>query len=145
MRRDFADARQIIARELDFKRAEIFLEIGAALRSRNRHDVFTLCEHPGEGQLRRLAALFLGDFANAIDHAHVLLKIVALEPREVAAIIVRSEVLEAANFAREKAASERAIGDEADAQLAARREDFILGLARPERVFRLQRSDRMNA
>jgi hypothetical protein len=46
--------------------------------------------------------------------------------------------------AREKAAAERAVGDEADPELADRRQDLVLDVASPERVLALQGRDRVD-
>src|SRR5205807_4993733 len=45
---------------------------------------------------------------------------------------------------REEALAERAEGNEADAELLEQRQDLVLGLAPPERVFALQRRDRLD-
>ncbi len=47
--------------------------------------------------------------------------------------------------AGEEAAPQRRIGDIADAEFAAGRQHFGLAIARPQRIFRLQRRDRMHA
>ena len=46
--------------------------------------------------------------------------------------------------AREEAAAERGVGDEADAELAHGRQHRVLGVARPQRVLGLQRRDRVH-
>ncbi len=48
------------------------------------------------------------------------------------------------DLAGEEAAAERAVGDEADAQLAHGRQDLVLRVARPQRVLGLQRADRVH-
>jgi hypothetical protein len=44
----------------------------------------------------------------------------------------------------QESASERTVGNEPDAQLATRREQFALGIAAPQRVLGLERGDRMH-
>src|SRR5262249_51342199 len=51
---------------------------------------------------------------------------------------------EAFDLAAEEAAAERAVGDEADAELAAGGEDAVFRIAAPQRVLALQRRDRMD-
>ena len=58
--------------------------------------------------------------------------------------VVGGEIGAAADLAGEEAAAERAVGDEADAELAADGEDVVLHVAFPERIFGLQRGDRMD-
>ena len=48
------------------------------------------------------------------------------------------------DLAGEEAAAERAVGHEADAELAADRQDVVLDVALPQRIFGLQRGDRMD-
>ena len=56
----------------------------------------------------------------------------------------RRDLRSVLKLAGEEAAAERAVGDEADAEFAAGGEDFVFRIARPERVFGLQRGDGMN-
>ena len=58
--------------------------------------------------------------------------------------VVGLEVLGRGDLAGQETAAERAVGDEADAQLAHGGEDLVLGIARPQRVLGLQRGDRMH-
>ena len=47
-------------------------------------------------------------------------------------------------LAGQESAAERAVGDEPDAELAHGRQDLVLRVAAPERVFRLERGDRVH-
>src|SRR5207302_8238876 len=51
---------------------------------------------------------------------------------------------EALDPSGEEAAAERTVGDEADPELAAGRQDLLLRVAAPQRVFALQRRDRVD-
>src|SRR5262252_362186 len=62
----------------------------------------------------------------------------------VAARVLGIELVGTFDRAGEHAATERAVGDEADAELLADGKHFSLGIARPERIFGLQRRDRMH-
>src|SRR2546422_8854129 len=64
--------------------------------------------------------------------------------RVVAAPVVRGQVLEAADLPGEEPAPERAVGHEPDPELAARGQDLVLGVARPQRILGLQRADRVH-
>ena len=57
--------------------------------------------------------------------------------------VVLVELVGRREAAGEEAAPERRVGDEADAELAAGRQDLRLGVARPQRVLGLQRGDRV--
>ena len=105
------------------------------------NDVRPLGEQPGERDLACGAALFRGDGLDFLDQGQVAGEVVALESRRVAPIIVGRQILEAAETPGEEAASEWAVGDEADAERPAGAEDFLLGLAAPEGVFGLKRGD----
>ena len=66
------------------------------------------------------------------------------EARLVAAEVVLVELVGGAEAAAEEAAPERRVGDEADAELAQRRQDLRLDVARPQRVLGLHRGDRVD-
>ena len=74
----------------------------------------------------------------------VALEVLALETRVLAAKIVGREIVGLLESAGQEPASQRAVGDEADAEFAHRGEDFVLRVAAPERVFGLQRRDGMD-
>src|SRR4029453_16583344 len=99
---------------------------------------------PRQSELRRRAALGSAELLDALDQRQVLAEILALEARREAAIVVGGEILEALNPTAKEAAAERTVGDEADAELAARGEDAVLRIAAPQRVLALQRRDRMH-
>jgi hypothetical protein len=63
----------------------------------------------------------------------------------VASAVAFAEALRAGDAAAEHAAPERRVGDEADAELAAERQDLGLDVARPEGILGLQRCDRVRA
>src|SRR5439155_26079784 len=90
------------------------------------------------------AALAAGHLADARDEVEILLEVLALEARRQAAVVVGREILEARDLPGQEAAPERAVGDEPDAELAARRENAVLGIRAPERVLGLDRGDRVD-
>src|SRR5581483_4740409 len=111
---------------------------------RDRHDVVALGEHPRKRQLRGRRALFRRELFDFRDELEVLREVLALETGRLAAKIVRSEIFEALDFARQKAATERTVGDESDAELPAGRERSILRIPGPEGIFGLERRDGMH-
>src|SRR5208283_1447228 len=74
----------------------------------------------------------------------VLLEVLALKPWRVAAEVFGRQVIDRLEPSGQETATQRAVGDEPDAQFAHDRQDLGLGLAAPEGVFRLQRTDRVN-
>src|SRR5262249_23659938 len=124
--------------------ADVLFEIRASLRARNRHDVVALRHHPRQCELTRRAALVARDLRDLVDELQVVREVVALEPRRQPAEIVLREVVELLDLAGENAAAERAVRDEADAELAARGEHAVFWIAGPQRVFGLDCGDRMN-
>ena len=66
------------------------------------------------------------------------------EPRQRIAEVGAVERRVVVDLAGEKALAQRAEGNEADAEFFERRNDFRFGLATPQRVFALQRGDRLN-
>src|SRR5204863_3588207 len=73
-------------------------------------------EEPSEAELRRRAAFVRGELLERVDELLVLLRVAALEARHAAASVVLRQV-GSRNRAREKAAAQRRVGEEADAEL----------------------------
>ena len=112
--------------------------------SRDRHDPRLLRQQPGQGDLRRRHALALRYLPQ---HAHQRLigpaRFGAEARHHVAKIAaVKGGVL--GDGAGEKALAERAEWHQTDAQRCQRRQDFTLRLAPPQRIFALQRRDRLH-
>ena len=74
----------------------------------------------------------------------VALEVLALEARVVAAEVALREIVRRPDLPGEEAAAERAVRDEADAELAAGRKHPVLRVARPQRVLGLERRDRVD-
>jgi hypothetical protein len=139
-----ADSRDFLGREGNLQRPQILVEIFSPLRAGNGHDVLALREHPGQRELRRSAPLLARESFDAIEQREVLVEILALEARRLPAVVVLRHVGARLEAPGQKAAPERAMGDEADAELPAAGESFLLGLQAPQRIFGLQRDDRMH-
>src|SRR3546814_12085875 len=80
--------------------------------------------------------------ADRIDDREVGGEILVRIAGVIAAPVALGKLVAAAHRAREEAAAERRIGDEADAMLAADGKDFVLHIAFPDRLFALQRGVR---
>ena len=89
-------------------------------------------KQPCKRELAGRAFLFIGDGFDTADKIEVLLEVFALEARRIPAVIVRRKILEAFDLAGEKAAAKRAIGDYADAEFLAGRQDRGLEVTRPQ-------------
>src|SRR5207237_7960792 len=110
----------------------------------SRNDVVAVRAQPRQRELRRRDAFFRGDFFNALDDGDVALEIAVLETWILAAIVIRLECVGRFDLAAQKSAADRRVGNEADAELARRRQDVVLRIARPKRVLALKCRDRMN-
>src|SRR5437867_669370 len=143
-RHDGVDRRQVLGRERDRERARVLLEVRPPLGPRDGDDVLALREHPGERELRGLAALARRERFEVAHEVEILLEVLALEAGREAAVVVGREVLEALDLPGQEAAPERAVGDEADPELATGGEDPVLRVAAPERVLGLHRGDRVH-
>ena len=102
-------------------------------------------EHPGERELRRCRTPFsAANSSTTATSSRFRRRFSSWKrgPRRRKSPLV--QVVGRADPAGEEAAAERAVGDEADPELAHRRQDLGLGLARPERVLGLQRRDRVD-
>ncbi len=78
-----------------------------------------------------------------MDQVDVLLEILAHETRIGAPEIALGQIVDRFDLARQKAPAQRAVGHEADAQFVTGGEQFVLGLAAPERILGLQGGDRV--
>src|SRR5205814_2876411 len=99
---------------------------------------------PREGDLRRLHPGFFFFFFFFVFFFLGGGVFARTEARLLAPDIVRGDVVDLLDVSGEEAAAERRVGDKADAELAARRQDLVLDVARPQRIFGLQRGDRMD-
>src|SRR5437764_11549984 len=79
---------ELLVRQGDLRRGGVLLEIRAPLRAGNRNDVVAAREHPRERELRRRAALLLGQLAQAGGERPVALEVLALHTRMIAAEVV---------------------------------------------------------
>ena len=87
------------------------------------------CEQPGQRELGRRAADLRGDLARSLDQLEVALAVALLEARRAAAeVVVGAD--RRARRAGELAAAERAVGHDADAELARGGHDLVLEVAR---------------
>src|SRR5215204_998318 len=92
---------------------------------------------PGQAGWR--LRLFRSLSLDPTDQLQVLLEVLALEARRGAPEVAFRQVLESLNLPGQKAASQRTVSNEANTQLAHRRQDLILHVAAPQGVLRLQR------
>src|SRR2546428_13730848 len=81
---------------------------------------------------------------DAPDEIEILLEVVALKARMVLAPIIVGNVFRTFDLTGEESAAEGTVGDEADPELADRRQDLVLHAAAPQRVLRLQAGDGMD-
>src|SRR5205814_5594363 len=84
------------------------------------------------------------DRLDGLHQLQVLLEIARTEARLLAPDIVRGDVVDLLDVSGEEAAAERRVRDKADAELAACGQDLVLDVARPQRIFGLQRGDRVD-
>src|ERR1700722_297318 len=130
--RHLFDTAQVARTQFDVDCGGIFLEIFAPLGSGNRHDILSARKHPGERELARGDALLRRDSIHALDHREIAIEVLALEARVQAAEVALREIVERLVLAAQKPAPERTVRDQADAQLAQRREHFVLDIAAPQ-------------
>src|SRR6185503_1551794 len=143
-RRGVGDPLQIGFREPYAQSPEILFEALLALGARDGDHVLALRQHPGEGELRRGALLFLRDRLEPGGERHVLVQVLALEAWMREAPVAFGQVLLPVHRAGEHAAAERRVGDERDAELARGAQRFLsLAPIHPGK-FILHRGDRMH-
>ena len=98
----------------------------------NRHDIRRTGQNPGERKLRRGAVLGRGMRLQLLDQRKVAAQIVALKPRHVASCVARPQCRDIGNLAGQETAAERTVGDKADAEFLAERQDLGLDVTGPQ-------------
>ena len=63
-RHDLVEHRELVVRERDLGRRDVLLEVRAALRARDRHDVVALREHPRERELAGVTPFSAASFSS---------------------------------------------------------------------------------
>ena len=104
-----------------------------------------LGQQPGERQLRHGAIILARDSRKAVEQLEILLEMLALEARHGEADVLGRKRGCVAQIAGEKPTRQRAESDERCANLSASVQGRYLGIARPQGIFRLNRTDRVNA
>src|SRR5260370_2647717 len=112
------------------------------LGTRNGHDVRPFREQPGKRELTRRAALLARQLLHPAHEIEILLEILALEARMILAPVAFLDVLRPFDLAGQESAAQRAVRDETDLEFANGRQDFVLDIATPEGVLRLESGDR---
>src|SRR5207247_578015 len=120
------DAGEIVLGELDLHCAGVLLEVRPPLRSRDRHDVLATREHPGERELRGRDPLLARNLLDALDEIEIAPEGLSLEAGMVLAEVVLVEVVGRAEAPGEETASEWAVRDEPDSELAGRLEHAVV-------------------
>src|SRR5579885_1560793 len=113
-------------------------------RAGNGRDPGLLSQHPGEGDLRARDALAACELSHELDEGLVRLPAFRRESRQGIAEVRAVELRVLVDGACEEAPAERAVGDEADAELLEHREYLALGLPPPQGILVLQRRDRLD-
>src|SRR5580698_9514829 len=119
------DAREIVGVKFQIERTERVLELIAAARADQGHDVVAARLDPGEGKLCDRRLLLAGNLAERLDQRNVLGKILAGETWLARADFAR-RVLGAFRIVADKSAGQHAIGHQPDTQFAHCRQDFAL-------------------
>src|SRR2546425_13053709 len=96
-------------------------------------------QEPCERELRRRAPLARGDLFNPAHECEVLVKVLALKARVVAAPVVGRDVGRRSKPARQESTTERTIRDERNLELPAERQQLVFWISRPQRELGLQR------
>ena len=78
-----------------------------------------------------------------LDQLEVAAQIVALKPRHVATYITRAQRPDIGDHAGQDTAAEGAVGDKANAELLAQRQDLALDIPSPQRILDLHGAKRV--
>src|SRR6185436_3982154 len=119
---------KIRRRQRDVDGGRVLFDALDARRSRNRDDVGTARQQPGERELRRRAALLPREILDAGHEIEIALEVLALKARVLTTPVAWREIVHRAEPSGEEPAAERAVGDEADAELTTRRQQPVFGI-----------------
>src|SRR4051812_18042130 len=121
------------------------MELG---RSGNRNNPRLLCEQPCERHLRGRSVLLCCEILQEVDEDLIRFSILFVKARNDVAEIRFVELSVLVNLSSQEPFSKRTERDKADTELLAGRQNFVLRLSPPQRVFILQSCnglDRMRA
>src|SRR5438477_10692588 len=118
-RRNRVQRRQIFPSQPNIHRRRIFFDAHPPFRSRDRNDVFALCQQPGERQLRGGATLTLGHCLQLVHDAEISFEVLWLKPRIPTAGIIVRQIGDGAKTAGEESSAQRTERDKTDSKLAA--------------------------
>src|SRR5579875_1916384 len=105
------------------------------------NNVFAFVQQPRERDLAGCGVFPFGNFADDAGGAHIRVEVLPLKTRVIMTPIGFGVLLGAFYVAGEKAAAERGERHQTDSELVQGRNDILLQIALPERIFALQRRD----
>ena len=132
----------LLLREHHLRSTNILLKIPNPLRPRNNHHILPLRNQPRQTELRRRAPLPRRLPPQPLDEPQIPPKVPLAEPRQAPPEIPLGEVVPRPQRARQEPAPQRAVADDRDPQLAARRQHAApLGRQLPRAVLDLRGVD----
>ena len=139
---DLVDARQVVGRQRHVQRADVLFQILCGAWCRGWARCRRPAPAPRRGRVARRAALLAGDVldAGAPDPGSCW----KFSPWKRGERRRKSSSAKSSNrldLAGQEAAPQGAVGDEADAEFAAGRQNLVFGVAAPQRIFGLQGGD----
>jgi hypothetical protein len=126
------DLAEVVGRQSDGGRSQVLVQAMQLRGTRDGDDPGLLGEQPGEGDLGWRRPLPARDAAEQVDQGLIRLQGLRREAGQRAAEVGAVEGRVHVDLAREEAPAQRAVGDEADAELFKGGYHFPLGLAPPE-------------
>ena len=102
-RREVVQPFDLLGAQLDAVRGGVLLDTRNPLGARNRSDVVTLREQPGQRDLGRCCSYLPGNGSNLVDDAQIALEVLAGETRVRLAPVDVEELLGRADLAGEEA------------------------------------------
>src|SRR5581483_3552899 len=142
---DAIDFLKLAASERYVESFQIFFDARTLFCAEDGHYVFALGHYPSQCDLGGSCALGAGESFDMPNQVEIASEVFALEARVELTEVVRGDIFGFLELTGQKTAAERAIGDEANAQLANCGEEIVFRIARPQRVFGLEGGDGMYA
>src|SRR5439155_27305023 len=138
------DLTEIVRRKFDGRCSDVLLDARQLRSARDGSDPRLLCKQPCERDLSGCRFLPFRDAAKQINQGLIHLPSLRCEARDAAAEVGTGERSAFVDFPSEESLSKRTVRNEADPQFLERWQYFGFMAFPPERVFALDRSNRLN-
>jgi hypothetical protein len=138
------DLSKIVGGQFDCHCAEVLVQAMQLSSAGDGNNPRLLGQQPGERDLRRGRLLPGGNLAKQINQSLIRFPSLRRKARHDVAEVGTVERCLCVDLSRQEALAQRTVGNEADPEFLECRQQFRLGASSPQRVFALDRGDRLD-